>query len=213
MCCAVSFYYHLSLSSMVFKSLPRRPGVKKSWASLSPRPKSSKTREEVREKKDEELEKAKLLSPPQLHWFLWPCQLSSPANCSIRDVRGAVAGQKLLICIEWRRICKGQYRHGRRGGEAAGRTRGEVPAAATDVWAAWWSLGLGFVSSFPFLFLFYFPFPTFFTRSIEVLHIHMAMPCLASPRCRLVNSRWWLTTSRLTALITVLLSNFCFPFS
>ncbi|PWZ36687.1 Exocyst complex component EXO84B [Zea mays] len=96
--------------------------LKKSWASLSLRPKSSKTREEVREKKDEELEKAKLLSPPQPHWFLWPCQLSSPANCSIRDVRGAVAGQKLLICIEWRGICKARGSTGM--GEGEGKRQG-----------------------------------------------------------------------------------------
>jgi len=41
---------------MVFKALPKHPGGKKSWAFPSPRPKSSKTREEGREKKEVELE-------------------------------------------------------------------------------------------------------------------------------------------------------------
>jgi hypothetical protein len=64
---------------MVFKALPRHPGGKKSWAFPSPRPKSSKTREEGREKKEEELEedqhdsgKAKLLSPPHPHNVSFP---------------------------------------------------------------------------------------------------------------------------------------------
>jgi len=97
---------------MVFKVSPRHPGAKNSWAFHDQNP--AKQREDGREKKEEELEedqhdsgKAKLLSSPHPHRLTWPCQLSSPANCSIRDVRGAAAGQQLSICIEWRGIWKG----------------------------------------------------------------------------------------------------------
>jgi hypothetical protein len=56
-----------------------------------------------------------------------------------------------------------------------------VPAAAIDVngggwviWTAWWSLGLEFVSFFPFLLFLFLP-PHCNT---EVLPIHMVSPCV-----------------------------------
>lgn len=78
--------------------------------------------------------KAKLLSPPYPHWLPWPCQLSPRTNCSIRDMRGAAAGQQLSICTEWRGTWKGAApaleKVRGRGGEDQRRGATE---AATDV--------------------------------------------------------------------------------
>lgn len=117
---------------MVFKSSPRRPGLEKSWASLSPRPKSSKTREGAREKKEEEQEedqqdlgKARLLSPATL-------DLQSGGGCA-----------------------RGWHQYGRRGGRE-GLERGTFLGKV--IWAAWWSLVPGLVSSSFLLFYFLFSF-------------------------------------------------------